>query len=94
MSIITSPNSEILFPLQFRLLVSEKFKVRTKETCLIFAGKIMNDSENLKTHNIKDGVVVHLVIRTNNQSPNNASTPRQQGMSYYKKKLHLIFCFK
>ena len=31
--------------------------------CLIFAGKIMKDTETLASHNVKDGMTVHLVIK-------------------------------
>jgi ubiquilin len=31
--------------------------------CLIFAGKIMKDTETLTSHNVKDGMTVHLVIK-------------------------------
>lgn len=31
--------------------------------CLIFAGKILKDSDNLGAHNIKDGMTIHLVIK-------------------------------
>jgi ubiquilin len=32
--------------------------------CLIFAGKILKDQETLKGHNIKDGLTVHLVVKS------------------------------
>ena len=35
-----------------------------EKICLIFSGKILKDHENLHQHGIKDGMVVHLVIRT------------------------------
>lgn len=43
----------------------------------------MKDNETLTQHNIKDGVVVHLVIRSSTQAPNNqtASQQRQQDTS-------------
>lgn len=62
----------------FKELVSKKFSCAVEHVCLIFAGKIMKDQESLKAHNIKDGVVVHLVIRTSNQQPNNATASAQQ----------------
>ncbi|XP_073990793.1 ubiquilin [Rhodnius prolixus] len=62
----------------FKELVSKKFSCALEHVCLIFAGKIMKDQESLKTHNIKDGVVVHLVIRTSSQQPNNATASSQQ----------------
>ncbi|KAG7300312.1 hypothetical protein JYU34_015901 [Plutella xylostella] len=41
-----------------------KFNSEPEQLCLIFAGKIMNDGDTLKQHNIKDGLTVHLVIKT------------------------------
>ncbi|XP_067120239.1 ubiquilin-1 [Centruroides vittatus] len=38
------------------------------QLCLIFAGKILKDHEPLTTHSIKDGVTVHLVIRSGNRN--------------------------
>lgn len=35
--------------------------------CLIFAGKILKDGETLEQHGIKDGITVHLVIKSTNQ---------------------------
>lgn len=45
-------------------LVGPKFSAEPEQLCLIFAGKIMNDADTLKQHNIKDGLTVHLVIKT------------------------------
>ncbi|XP_068622414.1 ubiquilin-1 isoform X1 [Battus philenor] len=45
-------------------VLSPKFTAEPEQLCLIFAGKIMNDSDTLKQHNIKDGLTVHLVIKT------------------------------
>lgn len=42
-------------------MVAEKFEAEPEQLCLIFAGKIMKDSDTLKNHNIKDGLTVHLV---------------------------------
>ncbi|XP_063383165.1 ubiquilin-1 [Cydia fagiglandana] len=41
-----------------------RFGAEPEQLCLIFAGKIMNDADTLKQHNIKDGLTVHLVIKT------------------------------
>ncbi|XP_074650696.1 ubiquilin-4-like [Tubulanus polymorphus] len=50
---------------EFKALVSEKFgKVPVEQLCLIFAGKILKDDDKLTTHGIKDGLVVHLVIKS------------------------------
>lgn len=47
----------------FKALVAEKFEAEPDQLCLIFAGKIMKDSDSLKGHNVKDGLTVHLVIK-------------------------------
>merc|ERR1719188_409522 len=61
--------------------ISEKFGNAPLESlCLIFAGKIIKDHDTLQTHNIKDGMTVHLVIKQsanaarNNDSSSTAST--------------------
>ncbi|XP_044728399.1 ubiquilin-1 isoform X2 [Chrysoperla carnea] len=48
----------------FKDVIAEKFGAEPDQLCLIFAGKIMKDSDTLQTHNIKDGLTVHLVIKT------------------------------
>merc|ERR1719339_165681 len=49
---------------QFKEAISAKFSGAPVENlCLIFAGKIMKDHESLATHNVKDGMTVHLVIK-------------------------------
>ncbi|GBP31587.1 Ubiquilin-1 [Eumeta japonica] len=45
-------------------ILSPKFNAEPEQLCLIFAGKIMNDADTLKQHNIKDGLTVHLVIKS------------------------------
>ncbi|CAB3244564.1 unnamed protein product [Arctia plantaginis] len=45
-------------------VLSPKFSSEPEQLCLIFAGKILNDADTLKQHNIKDGLTVHLVIKT------------------------------
>ncbi|XP_046611749.1 ubiquilin-1 [Neodiprion virginianus] len=47
----------------FKDAVSKKFNAQPDQICLIFAGKIMKDHETLATHNVKDGLTVHLVIK-------------------------------
>ncbi|KOB76757.1 Ubiquilin 1,2 [Operophtera brumata] len=49
---------------KFKEVLSPKFGAEPEQLCLIFAGKIMNDGDSLKQHNIKDGLTVHLVIKT------------------------------
>ena len=43
--------------------------------CLIFAGKILKDQETLKGHNLKDGLTVHLVIKSGSASRTTQETP-------------------
>ncbi|XP_060905959.1 ubiquilin-4 isoform X3 [Labrus mixtus] len=50
---------------QFRQEVSKKFQAKQDQLVLIFAGKILKDADALSQHNIKDGMTVHLVIKTN-----------------------------
>lgn len=63
----------------FKVLVAKKFNAEPEQLCLIFAGKIMKDHETLQTHNIKDGLTVHLVIKTTtrnaSEQPGTAPTP-------------------
>jgi ubiquilin len=68
---------------EFKEAVSKKFNAQADQLCLIFAGKIMKDHETLNTHNIKDGLAVHLVIKaprttttSQNQESNSASRPQ------------------
>ncbi|XP_046400765.1 ubiquilin-1 [Ischnura elegans] len=74
-----SPDASIK---DFKDEVAKKFNAEPDQLCLIFAGKIMKDHEFLTTHNIKDGLTVHLVIkrssRQNEQSSSSASQPRPQ----------------
>ncbi|XP_052796681.1 ubiquilin-1-like [Mya arenaria] len=60
-------------------LVGEKFKSPIEQLCLIFAGKILKENDTLKQHGIKDGLTIHLVIKSANKttaaSPGPADTP-------------------
>ncbi|EEC07228.1 ubiquilin 1,2, putative [Ixodes scapularis] len=44
--------------------VAKVFSAPQEQLCLIFAGKILKDNESLASHNIKDGLTVHLVVRS------------------------------
>ncbi|CAF0767942.1 unnamed protein product [Rotaria sordida] len=48
---------------QLKDLVANEFSTSIDQICLIYSGKILKDDEDLKKHDIKDGVTVHLVIR-------------------------------
>ncbi|KAH8280666.1 hypothetical protein KR054_008469 [Drosophila jambulina] len=52
----------------FKILVAQKFESEPEQLVLIFAGKIMKDTDTLKMHNIKDNLTVHLVIKAPTRS--------------------------
>ncbi|XP_070543254.1 ubiquilin-1-like [Ptychodera flava] len=72
------PNAQIR---EFKLEISKKFKAPPEQLCLIFAGKILKDSETLEQHGIKDGLTVHLVVRSANKAQEQAAQRAQQGSS-------------
>uniref|UniRef100_A0A8C6TKL3 Ubiquilin-4 n=1 Tax=Neogobius melanostomus TaxID=47308 RepID=A0A8C6TKL3_9GOBI len=49
---------------QFKEEISKRFKAKQDQLVLIFAGKILKDGDTLSQHGIKDGLTVHLVIKT------------------------------
>lgn len=57
----------VLFIVQLREMVSQKFSAPVEQLCLIFAGKILKDEDSLEQHGIKDGLTVHLVIKSTNR---------------------------
>nr|XP_015928744.1 ubiquilin-1 isoform X4 [Parasteatoda tepidariorum] len=66
--------------------VAKAFSTSLEQVCLIFAGKILKDHEEIKSHNIKEGLTIHLVIRTSNRqqdppapSPNVTAPPPLPG---------------
>lgn len=62
---------------ELKEIVAEKFGATFEQVCLIFAGKILKDQDTLKMHNLKDGLTVHLVIkstsRSSQETPNNVT---------------------
>ncbi|XP_017088135.2 ubiquilin-1 [Drosophila bipectinata] len=65
----------------FKILVAQKFEAEPEQLVLIFAGKIMKDTDTLKMHNIKDNLTVHLVIKSptrNNEAPARAPADVRQ----------------
>lgn len=58
---------------ELREVVAEKFGASLDQVCLIFAGKILKDPELLKTHHLKDGLTVHLVIKSGNRPTQESS---------------------
>lgn len=73
--------SHSLFWKQFKILVAQKFEAEPEQLVLIFAGKIMKDTDTLKMHNIKDNLTVHLVIKSptrTNEAPARAPADVRQ----------------
>jgi len=61
---------------KFKEAISAKFNNAPIENlCLIFAGKILKDTENLSAHNIKDGMTIHLVIKQGGAASGSGSAP-------------------
>lgn len=51
--------------LQLKELLSERNDgVAISQLCLIFAGKILKDDEPLEKQGVKDGLTIHMVIRS------------------------------
>uniref|UniRef100_A0A8C7MFB1 Ubiquilin-4 n=1 Tax=Oncorhynchus kisutch TaxID=8019 RepID=A0A8C7MFB1_ONCKI len=48
----------------FKEEISKRFNAKQDQLVLIFAGKILKDGDTLNQHGIKDGLTVHLVIKT------------------------------
>ncbi|KAK3098954.1 hypothetical protein FSP39_024651 [Pinctada imbricata] len=65
---------------EFKDEVAKKFAAPIEQLCLIFAGKILKDGDTLQQHGIKDGMVVHLVIKSANRNPAPAA-PSQSSSS-------------
>ncbi|KAG8450015.1 hypothetical protein GDO86_016631 [Hymenochirus boettgeri] len=61
---------------EFKEEISRRFKAKRDQLVLIFAGKILKDGDTLNQHGIKDGLTVHLVIKTPQkaQDPSGSST--------------------
>nr|XP_046273800.1 ubiquilin-4 [Scatophagus argus] len=59
---------------QFKEEISRRFKAKQDQLVLIFAGKILKDGDTLSQHGIKDGLTVHLVIKTAHKTGDGGST--------------------
>ncbi|XP_061123513.1 ubiquilin-4 [Syngnathus typhle] len=59
---------------QFKEEISRRFKAKQDQLVLIFAGKILKDGDSLSQHGIKDGLTVHLVIKTAQKASDGGST--------------------
>lgn len=57
-------HSDLCLSAQFKEEISRRFKAQQDQLVLIFAGKILKDGDTLNQHGIKDGLTVHLVIKT------------------------------
>ncbi|XP_069796384.1 ubiquilin-4 isoform X2 [Narcine bancroftii] len=60
---------------EFKDEISKRFKAKQEQLVLIFAGKILKDGDTLSQHGIKDGLTVHLVIKTAQRLQDFASQP-------------------
>ncbi|XGW21346.1 hypothetical protein V3C99_004362 [Haemonchus contortus] len=60
------------------VLVSKLNNVEKSLLCLIFSGKILKDHEKLETHNIGDGMALHLVVRQGQNRAGHANTTANQ----------------
>lgn len=52
--------------------------MKPEQLCLIFAGKIMKDTETLAQHNVKNGLTVHLVIKAMPRPETDPTEPATQ----------------
>ncbi|XP_037650993.1 ubiquilin-4-like isoform X1 [Sebastes umbrosus] len=66
---------------QFKEEISRRFKAKQDQLVLIFAGKILKDGDSLSQHGIKDGLTVHLVIKTAHKSGDGGSTSASSSTS-------------
>ncbi|KAF2879366.1 hypothetical protein ILUMI_26813 [Ignelater luminosus] len=57
---------------EFKNMLAAKLNATTDQLCLIFAGKILKDEGTLQTHNIKDKLTVHVVVKS--KTPNSNGT--------------------
>ncbi|CAH3169258.1 unnamed protein product [Porites lobata] len=69
-TIETEPTTTIL---EFKQLVSAKFNAPVPQLCLIFAGRILKDGDTLASYAIKDGLTVHLVVKSENRAQQQAA---------------------
>ena len=72
-AIKVEPNASIK---EFKVKISAAFNnTPVEQLCLIFAGKMLKDHENLEVHSIKENVTVHLVIKTVTPNSNTGAFP-------------------
>ncbi|XP_048583313.1 ubiquilin-1 isoform X2 [Nematostella vectensis] len=63
---------------EFKEMISEKFGAPVPQLCLIFAGRILKDHDTLASSAIKDGLTVHLVIKSENRGQQQAASHASQ----------------
>ncbi|KAK2164810.1 hypothetical protein LSH36_58g01003 [Paralvinella palmiformis] len=63
---------------ELKEVVGKAFGTAVEQVCLIFAGKILKDADTLQQHGIKDGLTVHLVIKSVNKTQEQAATRAAQ----------------
>jgi ubiquilin len=74
---------------ELRKVVADAFSVTEPRVCLIYAGKILKDEETLEHHKIKDGLTLHLVIKSpqsvtsgvSSSQPASSASPRASTVS-------------
>ncbi|KAG5841357.1 hypothetical protein ANANG_G00198670 [Anguilla anguilla] len=66
---------------QFKERISTRFQARAQQLVLIFAGKILKDSDLLTQHGIQDGVTLHLVIKAQSRSLDPAAPPSSSSVA-------------
>lgn len=49
---------------QLKDVLSEKMGAPASQLCVIFTGKILKDEDTVESTGLKEGLAVHLVIRT------------------------------
>ncbi|KAJ8785707.1 hypothetical protein J1605_006970 [Eschrichtius robustus] len=72
---------------QFKEEIPKCFKSHTNQLVLIFAGKVSKDQDTLSQHGIHDGLIVHLVIKTQNRPQDHSA---QQKKHQWKQCYHII----
>ena len=63
-NVVVGMNSLPCVCVQLKEILSSHDKAPVAQQCLIFAGKILKDEETLVSQGIKDGLTVHMVIRS------------------------------
>ena len=53
----------INFCLQLKEIVADAFSVPLDRLCLIYGGEILRDPETVQKYGIKDGGIVHMVVK-------------------------------